>query len=149
MSAADPAYLSDHRVYETVVFPGTGFLEMAAAASRELKPEGNVLIEDVSFHRPIRLPDDERRIVQLVLTRDGARHRCEMFSRTMPDSDDRMSPEWTLHAVGYIAAESADADPPSLDLEAARGAAARRCRLRACTSGFSASASSTARVFGA
>jgi len=81
MSARRPAYLTDHRIWDTPVFPGTGFLEMAAAAGRHLQPEGPVVVENIVFERAIRLPDDEVRVVQVALAPGPAGHRCELFSR--------------------------------------------------------------------
>jgi len=121
MSARQPAYLTDHRIWDTPVFPGTGFLEMAAAAGRHVYPEGPVVVENVAFERAIRLPGDEARAVQVALRPVPAGYRCELFSR---HADDTETPQWTLHAKGLVAAPSQKSPPPAPALDELRP----RCR---------------------
>ena len=119
ISADEPSYLTDHRIWQTPVLPGTGFLEMAAAAGRQLHTAGAVIVEDVVFERAISLPDDETRIVQVALDPEGSGHRCRLFSRPLL-SGEQGTPQWTLHAKGRVVTGSQDEDDTSarVDLEA-------------------------------
>ncbi len=111
----EPAYLKDHRVMEMVVFPGTGFLEMAVAAGRQLYPDGPVVVDDVTFERAITLPDNQPNVVQVVMMPDGPGHRCELFCRPESPTDHEVPPQWTCHARGRVVA--GDDDRTSLELE--------------------------------
>ena len=117
MSSTEPAYLTDHRIFETVVFPGTGFLEMAVAAGRQLYRQGTVAVEDVAFERAITLPENEPCVVQVALTPDGPGYRCELFSRPAREVDENQ-PQWTRHARGRVS--SGQDDRAALDLETAK-----------------------------
>ena len=133
MSAEKPGYLTDHRIFGTPVFPGMGFLEMAAAAGRHLHPGGQVVVEDVVLHRAITLPGDEVRITQVVLEPDGSRHNvtrsysCDLFSRpflpgqTGPNADQQDTPHWTRHAKGRVAVSAEDDDAVSCGVAASVG----------------------------
>ena len=118
MSSTDPSYLQDHRIFEMVVFPGTGFLEMAASAGRQLHRAGPVVVEDVAFERVIAFPEDRPNVVQVVLMPEGTGHRCELFSRPEASSEDA-SVQWTCHARGRVSAGAEER--ALLDLESMRG----------------------------
>jgi NADPH:quinone reductase-like Zn-dependent oxidoreductase/acyl carrier protein len=72
VSSSAPAFLSDHRVGATPVFPATGYLELALSALR--LPDGaSATIADVEFRDAFALRDDELFALQLATTpeRDG------------------------------------------------------------------------------
>ncbi len=119
MSSTEPAYLKDHRIFDLVVFPGTGFLEMAVAAGRQLHRQGPIVVEDVAFERAITLPDDQPSQIQVVLTPEKTGHRCELFSRPQTASSDDAPAPWTLQARGRVAAATQTEAPP-LTLDSVR-----------------------------
>ena len=57
------AYMSDHRVNSRALLPGTGFMELSAAASRTLLTEASnssmLAVGGVSIRFPLELPDAE------------------------------------------------------------------------------------------
>ena len=69
---SDPAWLSDHRVFNRVVAPGALYGAMAATASR-LEGSGPVVVEDMQLHNPLVFEenengtDEEGRKIQVVL----------------------------------------------------------------------------------
>ncbi|ANN16014.1 polyketide synthase [Amycolatopsis orientalis] len=88
LSTSTLSYLDDHRIGESVVFPGSGYLEAALAVFPDDEP---CLLEDVVFHRPLVLASSS--IPTLRAGFDPARQLLTLHSRTQPDD-----PVWTLHA---------------------------------------------------
>ncbi|CAM2068432.1 SDR family NAD(P)-dependent oxidoreductase [Sulfidibacter corallicola] len=85
-------WLSDHRIYETPLFPGTGFLELAWAAARRLEKGG---VEELNLAAPLVLVDSGAVQLQLRVDDDGG------FSiHARPEAEDRT--DWVLHAVGRL-----------------------------------------------
>jgi myxalamid-type polyketide synthase MxaE and MxaD len=116
--AASPHYLSAHRVFGSVIFPGAGFLEAAAAAMRQLQGEaGAVEISDLRFMEPLTLLPDASKAVQLAFSpAAGGRYRFRFSAR------DNESTSWTLHAGGVAAL--APLDPPAVAIAEIR----QRCK---------------------
>ncbi|GHF51340.1 polyketide synthase 12 [Amycolatopsis bartoniae] len=88
LSASAFPYLGDHKVGESVVFPGSGYLEAALAAFPEDEP---CVLADVVFHRPLALPPSS--VTTLRIGHDPARQLVTLHSRVQPDDT-----TWTLHA---------------------------------------------------
>lgn len=94
-------WLSQHRVFESVVLPGVAMIDvfLAAGASSGL---GDIQVSEFVIHRAMEFDDDSLRRIQVRLRRDGALHHAELHSRA--DTDD----EWTLHAVADLSAAPHD-----------------------------------------
>ena len=87
------AYLGDHRIQGTVVFPGAGYVEMGWAASREVYGDGATAMQ-IDFHKALYLQDGQ--IPKLRLTLDRERATFRIHSRL------EGAKEWTLHAGGRL-----------------------------------------------
>ncbi|WP_344564250.1 SDR family NAD(P)-dependent oxidoreductase [Streptomyces axinellae] len=87
LSTAEFPYLPDHRIGQTVVFPGSGYLEAALAMFPEDAP---VSFEDVVFQRPLILPPHT--ITTLRTVHDPESGLVTLHSRERDDE------AWTLHA---------------------------------------------------
>ncbi|MBI3243486.1 MAG: type I polyketide synthase, partial [Chloroflexi bacterium] len=118
-SADWPSFLKDHQIYETVIFPGTGYLEMALAAASQLGP-GPLVLESVSILNPFMLPEGETRVAQVVLSpvEDG-RASFKILSLEVEDSTD----SWKLHATGEIRVGEAQTALKKIDLAEVGGEA--------------------------
>ena len=103
LSAAAPPYLAEHRVFGAVVFPATGYLEMALAAGHAVG--GRVpTIEDLVIAEPLVLPDAGDRRVHAVFTPRGDRDGVfQVFSRAA------VAGEWHLHATATVQLDGAAA----------------------------------------
>ncbi|WIX98161.1 SDR family NAD(P)-dependent oxidoreductase [Amycolatopsis mongoliensis] len=88
LSASAFPYLGDHKIGESVVFPGSGYLEAALAAFPDDAP---CFLEDVVFHRPLELPPSS--VTTLRVGYDPSRQLVTLHSRMQPDDA-----TWTLHA---------------------------------------------------
>ncbi len=87
-----------HRVLGSIVFPATGYLEMALQAARDALGIEHPTLTNVSFDRALVLPDDRTVPVQLVIApgSDGSA-TFEIYSQP-PDAEAHAP--WRLHARG-------------------------------------------------
>ncbi|WUU35760.1 SDR family NAD(P)-dependent oxidoreductase [Streptomyces sp. NBC_00659] len=98
LSTTAQPWLADHAIDNTVLFPGTGFVELATHAG-DLTGCGN--LDELTLELPLVLPDKGGVSVQLALTApdvDGARG-FTVHSR--PDDAEPDAP-WTRHATGTL-----------------------------------------------
>jgi acyl transferase domain-containing protein/NAD(P)-dependent dehydrogenase (short-subunit alcohol dehydrogenase family)/acyl carrier protein len=84
-------YLNDHRVQGAIVFPATGYLEMAFAVARELFGDNAFRLEDVKLSNPCFLSSDRPRRLRASYHAEEASVR--IHSRAI-DAEE----EWTAHA---------------------------------------------------
>ncbi|MFE0464214.1 SDR family NAD(P)-dependent oxidoreductase, partial [Kitasatospora sp. NPDC058965] len=100
LSVATHPWLADHAVGGAVIFPGTGFVELAVRAGDQV---GCDLLEELTLQAPLLLP--ERGAVQLqvvVGAPDATRARpLTIYSRAQ---DAPAEQPWTLHVTGLLAA---------------------------------------------
>jgi acyl transferase domain-containing protein/NADPH:quinone reductase-like Zn-dependent oxidoreductase/acyl carrier protein len=72
LSALEPAFLADHRVKGSAVFPLTAYVEMASAAAREAFGNGiTATVTDIEVEAPLLLTEGSTRRVQVVVTPGG------------------------------------------------------------------------------
>ncbi len=131
VSATSPAFLSDHRVYDTPILPATAYIEMVVAAARDALGDGSsvVTIEEMVIERAIMLSDTTETVIQLVLApleEGGA--TFEIFSQSASGADD-----WSRHTTGRVRAEP-PTDVKTIDLPSIEGnvrdISFNRCLLR-------------------
>lgn len=88
-------WLADHKVGEAVVFPGTGYVEMALAAAREWLGDAQLGLEELDIVAPMVFDEEHARELRLDLNaRDGS---FQIKSRQRLATGD-----WVLHAAGRI-----------------------------------------------
>ena len=85
------AYLKDHKVHEHVVFPGTGYIEMALAAGQKLFQTKKIAIENITFQKPLIFDSHNYQKVQLFLKPLKESYSFEIFSTL---SDSKSEHEW-------------------------------------------------------
>ncbi len=100
-------WLVDHQVFGSVLVPGTGLLELALAAGRQV---GANEVLSLSMARPLVLGDDPMRL-QVVLTPEGSEYRIEVWSSPAVGRG-----EWTQHASGYLSARRVLADTADISM---------------------------------
>ncbi len=107
----DQSWLADHAVMGTVVFPGTGFIELALAAGERV---GAAMIEELTFEAPLILTEGCAMQIQLTVTEpdERARHELVVYSRPRSTADTDDAP-WTRHARGTLASPAELAEHPS------------------------------------
>lgn len=98
LGAGVPAYLGDHRIQGAVVFPASGYIEMALAVGASAAAPA---LEDLLIVEPLVIAEGEDRIVQIVVTDAPAGRTIQVHSTTGtgPATETR----WTLHASARLA----------------------------------------------
>ncbi|NEP49889.1 MAG: type I polyketide synthase, partial [Moorea sp. SIO3C2] len=117
LTAESPAYLSDHQVFNKVLFPATGHLEIAAAVGKNLLTTGEqVVVSDVTIVRGLVIPETDIKTVQTVIsTLENNSYKLEIFSTS--EGDNQQANQWTLHAEGKIFLDSTTNAKAKIDLE--------------------------------
>lgn len=117
LNRAEHAFLEAHVVQGAVLFPGAGYLEMAAAAGRELWPGETVVLEDVRFRQMLFPGSPPHGVLQLQhQPSDG---RTEIHALQGDDGTD-----WTLHATARVRHELAH-EPERIDVDELRARCSR------------------------
>ena len=137
---SDPAWLSDHRVFNRVVAPGALYGAMAATANR-LEGKGPIVLEDMQLHNPLVFEeihedgaDEESRRIQVMLeaAEPGTPRTLRIFSRGSEGA-------WTLHVEGRLLPDAPNPeigvrlDPDSMKAELSPADVAGYYRHRAST----------------
>ncbi|WP_443048888.1 type I polyketide synthase [Streptomyces sp. NBC_00328] len=98
LELASQPWLADHAVGGTVLFPGTGLVELAIAAGDRV---GCERLEDLTLQAPLVLPENGGIVIHVVVDEpdeSGARRAVRLYSR----ADDAHDVQWTLHATGTL-----------------------------------------------
>ncbi|MFI6351055.1 polyketide synthase dehydratase domain-containing protein, partial [Streptomyces sp. NPDC050560] len=104
ISTAGHPWLTDHTVADTVLLPGTAFVEMALRAGQDT---GCDTVRELVIEAPLALPADGGLQVQVVVAGPDASGRRPVGIHARPEGDDR---PWTRHAAGLLEAATAPAE---------------------------------------
>lgn len=134
-------YLRDHAIQGAVVFPAAGYVEMALTATHAASAAASVgqeatereetgreeterkkaarketVLEEVEFHQPLFLSDQEEQTVQLVVA-DADTDANSGRSFQIYGAKEAGNGAWTLHASGKLrqVVETRQADPIALE----------------------------------
>ncbi|WP_329093496.1 type I polyketide synthase [Streptosporangium sp. NBC_01469] len=111
LSVETQPWLADHRVMGAVIFPGTGFVELAIQAGDEV---GCGTLEGLTLESPLVLPDAGAVRLQIIVrTPDEAGLRAFSIHSRLDDSDPDLP--WTRHATGTVRPMEPAADLPSME----------------------------------
>ena len=91
-------YATDHKVQNSVVFPGAGYVAAGLALHKRFFDAEACLLENLRFHAP--LVDDPKQVVILKTQFDASTNDYAVYSQI--EGDDA---EWKLHAQGHIRPE--------------------------------------------
>jgi acyl transferase domain-containing protein/NAD(P)-dependent dehydrogenase (short-subunit alcohol dehydrogenase family)/acyl carrier protein len=118
LSLASHPWIADHAVLDTVLLPGTAFLELVFAAGRRAGVEA---IEELTLQAPLVLAEGAAVQLQVSLAEpdEEGRREVAVHSRTEIAGDDVGGDEtqWTRHASGMLA-PAAGVDPAIESLQA-------------------------------
>ncbi len=109
LSLQSHPWLADHAIAETVLLPGTAFLELALAAAERV---GAGTVEELTIEAPLTLPERGAVSLQLSLAGPDEQGRRELAIHSRPEGDAAEKGEWTRHASGALAAEASAAPEP-------------------------------------
>lgn len=101
--------LNEHRLGGTPVFPGTGYVEIAAAAARVEFDQCTLEIQNLSFESPMRFAGDVPRLVLTSLKPSPHGYELEIASKSI------FGDTTTRHAVAEVHSPSEDEIPSWVD----------------------------------
>ncbi|MFD3573459.1 type I polyketide synthase [Streptomyces sp. NPDC058644] len=104
LSTRTQPWLADHGVGGQVLFPGTGFLDLALHAAGHC---GLDTVEELTLHAPLVLPERGARVLRVAVGADSDDRRSIRVHSRAEDAD-RDAP-WTEHATGTLTAGEAPA----------------------------------------
>ncbi|MFE3960579.1 SDR family NAD(P)-dependent oxidoreductase [Nocardia sp. NPDC059091] len=102
LSVETHPWLADHRVLGTVLFPGTGLVELALHAGERV---GCTSLEDLVLQAPLVLPESGGVAVRIVVAAEDETGRRAVRIYSCPDGDVDSATSWTLNAEGALAPE--------------------------------------------
>ncbi|WP_067522280.1 type I polyketide synthase [Nocardia uniformis] len=113
LSVRTQPWLADHSVANTVMFPGTGLVDLALTAAAHAECS---TLEDLVLYAPLVLPSTEGVLVRVVVGPDGetASRPVRIFSRI--DSEAGAASAWSLHAEGSVTPATVAVPPYDADL---------------------------------
>ncbi|HET6346381.1 MAG TPA: type I polyketide synthase, partial [Myxococcota bacterium] len=100
ISLATHPWLADHAVLDTVILPGTAFVEMALRAGEEVGAE---TVKELTLQAPLILPEQGAISVQVSIggVDESGNREITIHSRAAGEE----AGEWTLHASGALSPE--------------------------------------------
>ncbi len=103
LSLATHPWLADHAVLDTVILPGTAFVELALKAGQEVGAER---IEELTLQAPLILSEQGAVSLQVAVgvPDDEGQREISIHSRAEAQAEEEAG-EWTLHATGTLSAE--------------------------------------------
>jgi len=100
-SASRHFVLSDHRIGDKCILPGTAYIEMARVVGGIYYPDNPLELRNLVFTAPAIFEKDESRIAQVIVKKNNESISFVISSRL--DSDDSsVSEKWLKHASGEI-----------------------------------------------
>ncbi len=107
-------YLNDHRVQGAVLMPGSAYLEMALAASAEVFGAEQGTFKDIEFRRPLFLPAEGTRRVQVILS-PASNGEASFDIYSCPAGAGLTGSSWTRHVGGSFSHHRGDDPRPAPD----------------------------------
>ncbi|MFJ6615950.1 acyltransferase domain-containing protein, partial [Streptomyces sp. NPDC091289] len=113
LSARSHPWITDHTIFDTVLVPGTGLLELAARAADEV---GCDRVEELRLVAPMVLPEQGgiQVSVRVGAPDDTGRREIGIFSRPA-DTDGDVNRAWTVHGEGILGMREDGADATRAD----------------------------------
>jgi acyl transferase domain-containing protein/acyl carrier protein len=108
LAVADQPWLAGHVLAGAVVFPGTGFVELAVAAGDQV---GCGLLEELTLQAPLVIPVDTAMHLQIVISDAGPDGRRPITIYARPE--DGVDLPWTSHATAVLSDAPAETVPPT------------------------------------
>jgi acyl transferase domain-containing protein/acyl carrier protein len=126
-NSVSPAYLKDHRLFETIVVPGASHVAMVLCAAKEVFGSEACVLEELFFPQALVLDGKRGYTLQTILAPDGDAITFRVVSLA-DDADEQDPAAWALHFSGRVR-HSADVPAPlgSDMIEAWRASCSQEC----------------------
>ncbi|MEV6365237.1 type I polyketide synthase [Nocardia asteroides] len=99
------SWLADHAVGDVVLFPGTGFVELAVAAGDRV---GCGRVVELILAAPLLLPEREAVQLQVVVSAADESGNCQISIHSRPEPAANTETLWIEHATGILAPAESD-----------------------------------------
>nr|WP_198676960.1 type I polyketide synthase [Streptomyces atratus] len=109
LSVDTQPWLADHRMGSSILFPGTGLVELVLCAGAQV---GCDVLDELTLHAPLVLPPRGGVQVRVRMGLDDAAGARSVAVYSRDEDDDAADSPWTLHAEGLLVT---DATMPSFD----------------------------------
>ena len=101
LSTQTHPWLADHAVLETILFPGSGFVELALRAGAQVGAE---TIAELTLQAPLLLPEQGAVQIQVTVAAPGEEGEREISIHSRPEAGpEEEAHEWACHAQGTLA----------------------------------------------
>ena len=117
MTQGEPAFLTGHVIYDTVIFPAAGYISMVLSAAKTLSGKLGAAISDIRFLAPLTIGKIGKN-VQIILSENPA--DTENGSEfTIASRDIGRKKIWTDHSKGHVSVvkSATPAKPASFAVE--------------------------------
>ncbi|MEU6162191.1 SDR family NAD(P)-dependent oxidoreductase, partial [Streptomyces sp. NPDC047130] len=108
LSTATHPWLADHAVADTVLLPGTAFVELALQAGLDG-------LDELTLQAPLVVPAGAAVTLQMLVGETAADGRRPVTISARPETADGLGeagPAWTTHATGFLAGDGSGAAAP-------------------------------------
>ena len=105
ISLQEHPWLADHAAFGTVLFPGTGFLELALRAGQEV---GAPTVAELTLQAPLVLPEQGAVQIRVGVSGPGPDGAREISIHSRPQAGEE---EWTRNASGSLTPQAPPAEP--------------------------------------
>ncbi|MDX3550127.1 SDR family NAD(P)-dependent oxidoreductase, partial [Streptomyces europaeiscabiei] len=105
-------WLSDHKVFDTVLLPGTAILDMVLTAAARVGATG---IDTLTLTTPLVLPDSGPLRIQVAVTGIDGNGQRQVTVHTHPGPDTHPGTPWTTHATAQLTHHTPAHTPDPVD----------------------------------
>ncbi|HET6346258.1 MAG TPA: polyketide synthase dehydratase domain-containing protein, partial [Myxococcota bacterium] len=113
VSAAQPAFIEDHKIHGLVIVPAVGYLEMAMRATRELYAGALGRVEGVAIHQGMIVAPGTTRLLRMT-AKPAAQGSYAFEIQSCETTHVKDASAWRVHCTGTLAPAAATAAPPPL-----------------------------------
>ncbi|MFF7381091.1 amino acid adenylation domain-containing protein [Streptomyces massasporeus] len=108
-------WLTDHKVFDTVLLPGTAILDMVLTAAQQVGATG---IDTLTLTTPLVLPDSGALRIQVAVSGIDGNGQRQVTVHTHPGPDTHPDTPWTTHATAQLTHHTPAHAPDPVDWSA-------------------------------
>ena len=107
-------WLKDHAAADTVLLPGTAFVELCLQAAEKV---GSAGLKELTLQAPLILPDQGSTAIQVKVSEpdeQSGEREISIYSRPQGSLQEEGAPQWIAHASGTLRRQEEPAPPKTL-----------------------------------
>lgn len=106
ISENSPGYIKEHAVYDQIIFPGMGFLEMMLSAGKNALQSNHIKIDNFSVVNALSITEKSHAVQTIVKLLPDNTYQCSIFSYK---EDEANAGAWLLHAEANLSLSDTNA----------------------------------------